>query len=57
MRIGLSPKAKTERYVSDGYQVIGSKGQLDYVVKLPLDKREKLIPTIDEVTNNLYITD
>lgn len=57
MRIGLSPKAKTERYVSDGYQVVGSKGQLDYVVKLPLDKREKLIPTIDEVTNNLYITD
>ena len=24
-------------------------------VKLPLDRREKLIPTIDEIQNNFYI--
>lgn len=57
LRIGVSAKTKTERYIADGYEVVGSKGQLDYIVKLPLDRREKLIPTIDEVTNNLYITD
>ena len=56
LRIAVSAKNKTERYTSDGYEVVGSKGQLDYVVKLPLDKREKLIPTVDEVKNNLYIT-
>ena len=45
----------SEDYISDGYELIDSKGQLDYFVKLPLDRREKLIPTIDEIQNNFYI--
>ena len=55
MRIAVSSKNDSEDYISDGYELIDSKGQLDYFVKLPLDRREKLIPTIDEIQNNFYI--
>jgi len=57
MRIAVSSKNDSDEYISDGYELIDSKGQLDYFVKLPLDRREQLIPTIDEVQNNFYIID
>ena len=57
MRVAVSAKNKSDGYISDGYTVIDSKGQLDYLAKLPSDKREQLILTIDEVKNNFYIMD
>lgn len=55
MRIAVSSKNDSDQYLSDGYELIDSKGQLDFFVKLNSDRREKLIPTIDEIQNNFYI--
>ena len=55
MRIAVVPKTQVEEFTFSGYQVITSAGQLDYLVLLPTNKREQLILTIDEVTNNLYV--
>lgn len=57
MRIAVSAKSKSGAFSDDGYSLIDSKGQLDYLVKLPADRREQLILTIDEVKNNFYIID
>lgn len=55
MRIVVCPKTQTADYVYEGYEVVESNGQLDYLVKLPTNKREALILTVDEVRNSLYI--
>lgn len=55
MRIRTVSKDDTDEYTYDGYQLIASRGQIDYLVKLPTNKREKLILTIDEVQNSFYI--
>lgn len=55
MRIAVVPKTQAEEFTFSGYQLITSAGQLDYLVLLPTNKREQLILTIDEVTNNLYV--
>ena len=55
MRIAVCPKNETEDYVYEGYEVIGSNGQLDYLVKLATNRKEPLIPTIDEVKNSFFI--
>ena len=55
MRIAVVPKTQVEEFTFSGYQVITSAGQLDYLALLPTNKREQLIPTVDEVTNNLYV--
>ncbi|MBQ8883323.1 MAG: hypothetical protein IJ031_01820, partial [Oscillospiraceae bacterium] len=55
MRIAVCPKTKTSEYEYQGYEVIGSSGQLDYLVKLPTNRREPLILTIDEVKNSFFI--
>jgi hypothetical protein len=55
MRIRTVSTDKTQEYLDDGYILIESKGQIDYLVKLPTNKREKLILTIDEVENSFYI--
>ena len=57
MRLAVSSKNESDEYIDDGYELIDSKGQLDYFVRLPADKREQLILTIDEVSDNLYIID
>lgn len=57
MRIAAVSRQDAQAYVDDGYRPIANKGQLDYYVKLPEDKREQLILTIDEVKNNFYIVD
>lgn len=57
MRIAVASKEQSNDYLDDGYNVIDGKGQLYYLVKLPSDKREQLILTIDEVQNNFYIVD
>ncbi|MBE6836797.1 MAG: hypothetical protein E7509_02210 [Ruminococcus sp.] len=55
MRIKVCPKTMTSDFEYQGYEVIGSSGQLDYLVKIPTNRREPLIPTIDEVKNSFYI--
>ncbi|MBR1393167.1 MAG: hypothetical protein IJ561_04960 [Ruminococcus sp.] len=55
MRIAVAAKQQSQAYTYDGYEVITSMGQLDYLVKLPTNKRESLILTIDEVVNNFYV--
>lgn len=55
MRVAVAAKQQSESYLFDGYVTVKSAGQLDYLVKLPTNKREQLILTIDEVTNNFYI--
>lgn len=55
MRIAVASKQQSQAYLYDGYQVVKSVGQLDYLVKLPNNKREQLILTIDEVKNNFYV--
>lgn len=55
MRIAVAAKQQAQAYTYDGYEVITSAGQLDYLVKLPTNKRESLILTKDEVVNNFYV--
>lgn len=57
MRIASVSRKESTEYIDDGYKLIANKGQLGYYVKLPADKREQLILTIDEVKNNFYIVD
>lgn len=54
MRIRAVTRDETEKFTYDGYQLVTSSGQIDYLVKLPTNKREKIILTIDEVQNNFY---
>lgn len=55
MRIAAESKNDSGKYIDDGYEVINTKGQMDYLVKLPVNQREALIPTFDEVKNSFYI--
>ena len=57
MRIAVVNRKDSQAFINDGYRLIADKGQLDYMVKLPVDKREQLILTIDEVRNNFHIVD
>ena len=43
--------------LTKGYELINTRGQLQYFVKFPKDKNDQLIPTIDEVKSNFYIID
>ena len=54
MRIRAVLREDSEDYLHDGYRLIETVGQLDYIVKLPTNKREPLILTIDEVQNSFY---
>lgn len=55
MRIIFVGKTETEKYTHIGYQKIGENGQIDYLLKLESNRREPLIPTVDEVENNFYV--
>ncbi|MBR1663148.1 MAG: hypothetical protein IJ696_02340 [Ruminococcus sp.] len=55
MRIAVESKNDSGKYIDDGYRVIDSVGQIDYLLKLPTIGREALIPTFDEVKNSFYI--
>ena len=57
MRVAVTAKSASDDFVNDGYSLVESKGQLEYYVKLPSDRREQLVLTIDEVKNNFYIVD
>lgn len=55
MRIVVSPKSETADYEYDGYELITSQGQLDYLVKRKPGQLESLVLTLDEVRNNFYV--
>ena len=57
MRIKVCSISETEQYTFDGYTVIGSRGQTDYLVKLSPDRSEPLVLTWDELENSFYIVD
>lgn len=54
MRIKTANREDSKEFLSDGYRLITSEGQIDYMVKLPRGRREKLVLTIDEVQNGFY---
>lgn len=54
MRIKAVTKDESEELLYAGYKLITSRGQMDYIVKIPTNKREQLILTIDEIQNNFY---
>ncbi|MGN0632505.1 MAG: hypothetical protein ACI4JW_01405 [Oscillospiraceae bacterium] len=54
MRIRSVTKNESGEFLYNGYQLITSRGQMDYLVKLPTNKREQMILTIDEVQNCFY---
>ena len=54
MRIKAVTKDESEEYVYKGYRRITTRGQMDYMVKIPINKREQLILTFDEIENNFY---
>ncbi len=55
MRVAVCPRSERDDYLFDGYEMIGSEGQRDYMVKLPTNRKEPLILTMDEVEHNFYI--
>ena len=57
MRIKVCSISETEQYTFDGYTVIGSRDQTDYLVKLSPDRSEPLVLTWDELENSFYIVD
>ena len=56
MRIKAVTKDESEEYIYKDYRRIVTRGQMDYLVKIPINKREQLILTIDEIQNNFYPT-
>lgn len=54
MRIMAVTGDETEEYLYNGYTLIVSSGQMDFLVKLPQNDTEQLILTIDEVQTNFY---
>lgn len=54
MRIKAVTKNDSDEYLNNGYTLITSVGQIDYIVKLPTNKREQMILTIDEVQNCFF---
>ncbi len=54
MRIKTVTHDETEEYLYNGYKLIVSSGQMDYLAKLPVNSSEMLVLTIDEVQNNFY---
>lgn len=57
MRVAVVAKSDWSELMDDGYTLIDSKGQLGYFIKLPQDRREPLILSLDEVKKNFYIVD
>ena len=55
MRIAAQSKNDSGKYIDEGYSLISSVGQIDFLVKLPTISREALVPTLDEVKNSFYI--
>lgn len=55
MRVAAVSSADMQEYLSNNYQLIDRKGQLDYMVKLPAESEEPLVLTIDEIQNSFFI--
>lgn len=50
-------KNNAQERLSQGYELVDTRGQLQYFVKFPKNTDEQLVLTIDEVKNNFYIID
>ncbi len=50
-------KNNAEEKLRNGYELVDSRGQLQYFVKFPKTTDDQLVLTIDEVKNNFYIID
>ena len=50
-------KNNAKEKLDKGYEVVDSRGQLQYLVKFPAHAEDQLVLTIDEVKNNFYIID
>lgn len=48
-------KNNADEKLSQGYELIDTRGQLQYFVKFPKSNDDQLVLTIDEVKNNFYI--
>ena len=57
VRFCSDTKNKTEEKLKLGYEVVNTRGQMQYFVRFPKETSEQLVPTIDEVKNNFYIID
>lgn len=55
MRISVMEKGTNEAKLQNGYQTFFSKGQYDYMVKIPEDKSEPLILTQSEIMFNFIV--
>ncbi len=55
MRIFVGKKGTDDAKKADGYKVVASKGQIEYMVKVPDDVSEALLPTQSEILLNFYV--
>ena len=57
VRFCSDTKNKTQEKLKLGYEIVNTRGQMQYFVRFPKGTSEQLVPTIDEVKNNFYIID
>lgn len=55
LRINAVRHADSETLAGDGWELIGSTGETDYMVKLADDTAEPLVLTLTEVKNNFFV--
>lgn len=55
MRIFVGKKGSDDAKKADGYKVLASKGQMEYMVKVPSGESEELLPTQSEILLNFYV--
>ncbi len=55
MRIKATERKNSQKYISEGYKLVNSKGQIDYFVKVAKGNDEKLNPTDAEIMNSFYV--
>lgn len=57
MRVAAISNTDREEYLKNSYELIESKEQMDYMLKLPDNGDEPLILTIDEIKNSFFIVE
>ncbi len=55
LRIKVAQNSEMSELEANGYEKIGEKGILDYMVKYPKNSEEPLVLTKDEILNNFFI--
>lgn len=57
IRITVSPRKETAQYLQQGYQVITSSGQLDYLVKISERKLDEYVPLLSSVKSSFHLVE